>query len=97
MQFPGQLVRHFGLSMLSMDGTMPDDSTLMYWGRFNHFGRVIWREVEQAKLLELLRFDVDPDSLNQISFRRDAASGSILKYELNDPGQPFPMPTIKGA
>ena len=95
LQLHGQLVSHLGVSILSMDGTMPDDSTLMYWGRFNQWGRVIWRQVEQAKLIELLRFDVDPDSLRQISFRRDAAHGSILKYELDDLGQPFPSTNIQ--
>ena len=95
IQFPGQLVSYFGVSILSMDGTTPDDSTWMRWGRFNHFGQVIWREVEQAKLIELLRFDIDPDSLGQISFRRDAAHGSILTYQLDDHGQPFPNTNIQ--
>jgi hypothetical protein len=97
MQFPGQWVRHFGVAVLSMDGTMPDDSTLLLWGRFNHCGRLIWREVEKAKLIELLRFDVDPDSLRQIGFSRNTANGSILMYELDDLGQTPSLPILGGS
>ncbi len=95
IQHPGQFVSHFGVSILSMDGSTPDDSTFLRWGRFNHFGQVIWRAIEEANLLELLRFDVDPDSLRQISFHRDAANISILKYELDDLGQPLPSSSIQ--
>ena len=65
--------------------------------RFNHSGRLIWREVEQAKLIELLRFDVDPDSLRPIGFSRNAADGSFLMKELDDRGQLIPVPTFKGV
>ena len=97
VQFPGQLVRNFGVAVLSMDGTTPDDSTLLLWERFNHRGRLIWREVEQAKLIELLRFDVDPDSLRPIGFSRNASNGSFLMSELDDRGQLMPVPTFKGV
>jgi hypothetical protein len=94
VQFPGQWIHHFGVTVLMMDGTMPNDSTLMHWGRFNHFGRVNWREVELAKLVKLLRFDADPDSFRQISFSRNTANDSVRMYELDDRVQRSTNPTF---
>ena len=69
----------------------------MRWGRFTPFGRVIWRTIQQPKLIELLRFEVDPDSFGQITFSRNTANGSIVMHELDDRGQPLPIPSFRGV
>lgn len=59
-----QTVRHMGVSILSMDGTSPDDSIEFQWGRFRRNGRTWrdhdWHPITRTMLIQLLQFRVTP-------------------------------------
>lgn len=61
---------NFGVFFLSMSHTSPDNSTSMRWGRFTHSEEIEWRTINESQLLRLLRFDVDPSTLEPLQFRR---------------------------
>lgn len=55
-------VRNFGVQLLRLSGTSPDDSEHIWWGK--------GREIEIETLIQLLRFDLDPDTLRPLDLRR---------------------------
>lgn len=58
-----QSVRHFGVSFVSVDGTTPDNSSLIEWGSFHRAKThcdIEWIAIDRDLLLKILRFDVYP-------------------------------------
>lgn len=53
-------VRYFGFHLLRLSGTTPDDSGWIIWDK---------RPVTKTVLIDLLRFDRDPDTLNVMDWR----------------------------
>lgn len=67
----GQAVFNYGVGILRMSGTDPDNSDQMQWGRFmSRDGRLNWQTIDLASLISLMRFEIDPDSLKPLRFRR---------------------------
>lgn len=66
------LVWGFGVSILSMSGTDPDNSGRLEWGRFKSFanGSIYYRSINLDQLYKLLRFELHPDTLSRQPFRR---------------------------
>lgn len=71
-------VRYFGISVLSMSGTTPDNSEFMRWGRFSKKGQIIYREISRKQLINLFRFDIHPDNLRRRPFRRHHKTSEII-------------------
>lgn len=53
-------VKAFGFHLLSLSGSTPDDSRVMIWDK---------RPIDKPKLNQILRFDLDPDTLRPLDFR----------------------------
>jgi hypothetical protein len=74
VEYCGQALRHFGVSVLFLSGTTPDDSDEIIWGRFDpkkaHKQHIKCRSITRERLFELLRFDRHPDNLSKNAFRR---------------------------
>lgn len=66
----GQFVRHFGVSILRLSGTSPDDSHQMIWSRFLGDGKRKAREIDVDTLIRLLRFELHPDTFERNPIRR---------------------------
>ena len=54
-------LRMFGMHLLTLSGNDPTDSASIVWDN---------RQIDPATLTKLLRFDIDPDSLREMDWRR---------------------------
>jgi len=53
-------VKAFGYHLVRMNGSTPDDSTQIMWDK---------QEVSKEQLIQLLRFDINPDTLRPMDWR----------------------------
>jgi hypothetical protein len=74
------LVRHFGVSIVSMSGTSPDNSSVIRWGRFKK-GQLGFVEITVSQLEDLLLFEKHPDSLLPNPYRRHHKLHEIVVEE----------------
>jgi len=63
-------VWNYGASVLRCDSDDPATATWFDWGRFDDNGRLFYRQLDTASVIELLAFDREPDTLALASFRR---------------------------
>jgi hypothetical protein len=78
----GKLIRNFGVSILILSGTDPDNSKTIQWGRFKQVtGEVYYREINLFQLFKLLKFELHPDSLTNQPFRRHHKTAEIRVIE----------------
>jgi len=56
---------HFGWFVLRFSGWCPRDSKFIHWGRFNDLGEIYYKRITKKKLIEILRFDRRPDTLEK--------------------------------
>ena len=75
--FDGIVLRHYGVAFLFMDGTSPDDSDNMEWGRFQKDRSVLRKPITFSCLIELLRFDRHWHNLARNPFRRHHKTRTI--------------------
>jgi hypothetical protein len=54
-------LRMFGGHLLQFSGTYPEDSNTIKWD---------FKEINKTQLIELLRFEIDPDSFVKMDWRR---------------------------
>jgi hypothetical protein len=67
-------VKAFGMHTLTLSGTTPDNSSEIVWdGR--HF-------ISEAGLVSLLRFDICPDTLQKLDFRKHHTAKSQKELPL---------------
>ena len=72
----GELVKNWGVSILSMSGTSPNDSENLVWGRFRQDGSIDWgdrfgdRYIALNTLERLLSFEIGPDTREANPLRR---------------------------
>lgn len=73
----------FGVSVLVMSGTDPDNSETMQWGRFkpSDNGKLSYREINLFQLYKLLKFELHPDNLTLQPFRRHHKTTAISVVE----------------
>ena len=72
MMWHGQELKNFGVTVVRISGTTPDDSEWIKWGRFisgQSYG-MNWFDISVEQLLKLMRFDMHPDSMTENPFRR---------------------------
>lgn len=76
-----QVIRNFGVTVVSMDATTPDDSSVIKWCRFRDKPPhdLIVAEVTAFELVELLRFDRNPDTLEKNWLRRHHATRRVVE------------------
>jgi hypothetical protein len=65
-----QTLWFYGVSVVSFSGTYPDDSDKIRWGRYDDIGNIRFRSITTEQLTLLNRFDLDPDTLKKIDYRR---------------------------
>jgi hypothetical protein len=72
LKWHGQQLVNFGVSVVRISGTTPEDSEWIRWGRFirSHYANMAWKEISVPQLLKLIRFDMHPDTFNENPFRR---------------------------
>lgn len=73
----GTTVRRFGVAFLKMSGTSPDDSQSMWWGRFKN-DAIRWKPINARQLIDLLRFDIHPDSFTRKPLRRHHLTQDVI-------------------
>lgn len=93
-QFCRETLRHFGVSILFMSGTTPDDSEELKWGRFDE-KRLNVQPITKTQLFQLMRFDIHPDSLLPQPFRRHHKTQQILQMVHAPLGFTYQQPVIK--
>lgn len=76
-----QQVRHYGVSVLSMSGTSPENSDHLRWGRFRIKGVLRFRIIRTQTLVDLLTFRIDPDTLKPIDYRRHHKTRVVERIE----------------
>jgi hypothetical protein len=83
LKWRGQLLVNYGVSFVRMDGTSPEDSTWFKWGRFNRSESfdIHWHDITIGKLIQLLRFDLNPDTLSENTFRRHHKTNRVVVSE----------------
>jgi hypothetical protein len=78
-------VRFFGVFVLILDQTTPDDSQKMWWGQIpkslvvTDASRLKWRMINRETLIELLRFERHPRTFETQAFRRHHKTSSIMQ------------------
>jgi hypothetical protein len=77
----GQTVKNFGVTVVTMDGTTPEDSHSIEWCRFEqHPPHALNRTVVTVQqFVELIRFDRHPDTLITQPFRRHHATRTVIE------------------
>lgn len=65
-------VKALGYHLLKMNGSTPDNSTEIFWDR---------RQIDVGMLIDILRFEVHPDTLRKMDFRIHHAMGIQLNLE----------------
>ena len=83
LKWRGQTLVNYGVSFVRMDGTSPEDSTWIKWGRFNRSSlqEIVWHDIEFDQLIQLMRFELNPDTLSTNSFRRHHKTRKVLVVE----------------
>lgn len=65
--------RCFGMYLLKFSGNGPEDSDLIEWGRpvNMHLAEIEWKmtAINIRQMIDLLKFDLDPDTLNSFDLR----------------------------
>lgn len=75
--FGSQAIRNFGVSVLCLSGTAPDNSERMMWGRF-HRSELRWKEIDLQTLDGLLLTKLHPDSLDANPLRRHHKTRAVV-------------------
>lgn len=79
----GQELVNFGVTIVRLSDTTPDDSEWIKWGRFVQGDPkgMIWFDINVSQLLELMRFDMHPDTMNKKPFRRHHKTRKVQVIE----------------
>jgi hypothetical protein len=83
---------HEGVSFVSLSGTTPENSNLIRWGRFGSAAKINWTPVSSCQLLQLLRFELDLDTLKPRPYRSHHASRSVI--EIQETALGFSIPVV---
>lgn len=88
LKFYGQSLVNYGISILRLDGASPTDSKLFNWGRFQRSSdtEIFWRQITAEQFIHLLRFEIHPDTLKEISFRRHHKTSTFVLRERTELG-----------
>lgn len=89
-----QCVINCGVSVLRLSNLSPDDSEVMYWGRFSK-GKLSYRTIDKSQLLLLMRFELHHDNLTPRPFRRHHKTSEFMVEERTPLGFTVQRPVIK--
>lgn len=94
IRWNGQVIRGYGVSFVSLSHTTPKDSEIIRWGRFDP-GKdspdsIVWRKVKVKTLESLMRFELDPDTLRPIDYRRHHKTSNMTVIETTELGLKVP-------
>lgn len=68
---PSVSVWHYGVFVLRLRGTYPEEGIPMLWGQFDACGNLHWKDVSRVwQLKEILGFNWYPDTLEPLKLRR---------------------------
>jgi hypothetical protein len=72
LKWQGQDLVNFGVTVVRISGETPDDCEWLKWGRFvrGAASGITWTDISVDQLLQLMRFDIHPDTMNNDPFRR---------------------------
>jgi hypothetical protein len=83
----GTHIRFFGVFLLVLSGTSPDDSKDIWWCGIPE-GKVIksasalrWRSITKPQLISILKFDLHPVNLESNPFRRHHKTSEVVQIE----------------
>ena len=88
----GVHVTFFGVFLLIMDGTDPDNSENIWWGciprkqTLSDAKNLKWHIINRTKLIQLLRFDIHPQSLTTKTFRRHHKTNEVIETAMSELG-----------
>lgn len=88
----GVHVTFFGVFLLIMDGTDPDNSGNIWWGciprkqTLTDAKNLKWHVINRTKLIQLLRFDIHPQSLTPKTFRRHHKTTEVIETAISELG-----------
>lgn len=84
-------VWHFGQFILIMDGgCRPDACKRIQWGRFDDGGEIILTPISETTLIDILSFNLRPDTFGVLSIRLHHAKQVIVGTEYR-PDMLFPV------
>lgn len=93
--FLGQLVWHWGVSIVRLSGETPEDSSLIRWGRFVTPKQVQETDITADQLIDLMRFELHPDTLLPRPFRRHHKTHKFYVQEKAPLGFTYDKPIVK--
>ena len=88
----GQHVRFFGVFLLVLSETTPDNSESMWWGVIprgvcvSNATLLKWRLINRDALIKLLRFEIHPVNFARNPFRRHHKTREIVSTETTELG-----------
>lgn len=91
----GVQVTFFGVFVLVLSGTTPDDSEALWWGGIpkmtiiTNASSLKWNRVDKSMLVKLLRFERHPRDLSEVAFRRRHKTSEIVIVETSPLGYQY--------
>lgn len=95
------VVRFFGVFILVMSDTTPDNSKLMWWGVIPKTlitadaSKLIWKKIDREKLIQLLRFERHPRNFEMQPFRRHHLTRVITETVAMPLGFKVDVPVVR--
>lgn len=85
LKWNGQTIVNRGVSVLIFSHTGPSDSPTIQWWRFKRGNttEIVKNEISVEQLLQLLRCDINPDTLQPNPYRRHHKTSSITTTEVS--------------
>lgn len=86
------VVRFFGVFILVLQNTRPDNSEKMWWGsipkglNIRDARECKWKQIDVDVLIDILRFDRHPRSLDKNPFRRHHKTQEVIESEVTPLG-----------
>jgi hypothetical protein len=83
----GVVIRYFGVFVLVMSGTTPEDSKELWWGvipkgkTLDNASDLQFKKINKQTLISLLRFDLHPVNMSLEPFRRHHLTKEVVLIE----------------
>lgn len=86
-------VWHYGVFVLRLRGTRPEEGAPMLWGQFDKHGGLAWTRISRVwQLIEILGFNWHPDTLQPLRLRRHHKNAPLVCQETTAIG--ITVPTL---
>ena len=92
----GEHTRHWGVAMVFLSNTTPDNSEWIEWGRFGRTKNDIRRtRIDRRQLIQVLKFELSPETLKPNPFRRHHKTNTIIEQKTAPLGFTYYKPVTK--